>query len=849
MYSSFPTTGSLCLLYALCVSPQVFAYQDHPVEIVEVTAPAIEISAGGSIEADTYYDAQQIEALGASTLEELLEELEPDVASVRGRQSGKPVVLVNGRRIASFVEIRSYPPEAVKGIEIYPEEVALRHGYRANQKVVNILLLSEFAATALRGNTKTPQENGGESVKVSADYLRLQFDQRLSVDLRVEHQNRILESERSVPERAQVIPFSLEGNLRSPDGGEIDAALSALAGETVTATTLPENAAAAPLSLAALVPFANNPVRSNTQDYRTLRPDRENVTTGLSYSHPLGELLLATVSGSYERTNENAYLGLPGYTRYIRADNAFSPFDDTVILNRLSSHTGPLQRDQHSDVYTLNGSLAATHSGWSWSWLTNVTLTQRETITDRNLQSATLPEDTNPFANLEQYLQLRTDRQDSEVRDYETHLVLNGTVGDLPHGPLSGALTGSFTRNEQRNTTSNTAADSTKRLTRNLAQARATLDAPLLNDESWGELSANLNASISHYSDFDQITTFGFGLNWKPSSTLRFLMTYSAEEGAPSISQLSDPQLLTSDLSVYDFVNDESVRATRISGGNPALQPDKRKVWRFGARLQPLEAHDLNLKLDWIDRTTDQPIDTFPSPSQEIEAAFPERFTRDSSGTLVAFDTRPINLHSEHTSEIRWGIRYTRPLYRAASSGAAGKNGAATQKGGKRRRAGQGRLVFALDHTWTVKDELVIAPGLEAIDYVGHNTQGRGRGGAEHELTARMNYYYRGKGLRMIAKWQDAISSVPNADGSSDLKQAELYTLNLTAFYLFTPVSKAAQRFNSLKGLRVSLSLDNIFNDKPKVRDSNGLAPAGMSGDELDPFGRTLKLEIRKLLK
>lgn len=847
----------LFLLVLLGAASEAPAEEGRTIEVVEVTASSTDMSAGGDIGADEYYDAAQIEAFGASTLEELLEELAPDVASVRGRLSGKPVVLVNGRRIASFTGIRRYPPEAVKSIEVFPEEVALRHGYRANQKVINIQLRPRFRATTLRGSAQIAEGNEGAAGKASADYLRLKLDNRLSFDLEAATQNDILESDRSVPARLQGRPFSLEGNLRSPGGGEIDAVLSALAGETVTTATLPEHTGHAPLTLASLLPTANSPLRSDTQDYRSLAPQRQKLSSGVSYSFPINERLLATVSGSFEQSDQTSFLDLPRYSLLIPADDPFSPFGRTVELNRFSQFSGPLKREQDSDVYTLSADVAATYKGWTWSWITNLKRTERTTTTDRGVTVDTLPAGNNPFGDISGFLQLQTDRQDSEIHNYETLFLVDGSIGELPQGPISVALSGAFTRNEQRHKTSNLFAsnspnnspDGSRRLERRVSQLRANISAPLLHGKRSGKLSANLNGEFSHYSDFDQITAFGAVLNWRLKNRLSFLLSYSREEGAPDVAKLGDPLLLTPNQSVYDFANNTSVSATRVSGGNPALKPDTQEIWRAGIRVQPFKKHDLSFRVDWVDRTTNEPIDGFPTPSEEIEAVFPERFIRGGAGNLQGFDTRPINLHLERTKEVSSGFRYKRAGTKNFRRGKHATRATNTAAAGKPRRADKGNLTFALDHTWTLENELVIAPGLGAIDYVGRNTNGRGRGGAEHELNARFSYYRNGTGFRITAKWQDSVSTLPNADGISDLQQADLYTVNLTAFHLFRPASALVKRFRMLSGTRVRLNVDNVFNDKKDVRDRNGIAPAGRSGDELDPFGRTIKLEVRKMFR
>ena len=77
-------------------------------------------------------DEKDIQALGATTLADVLTQLAPQTGSGRGRVSGPPVILINGQRIGNFREMRNFPQEAIRRIEILPEEVALRFGFPAN---------------------------------------------------------------------------------------------------------------------------------------------------------------------------------------------------------------------------------------------------------------------------------------------------------------------------------------------------------------------------------------------------------------------------------------------------------------------------------------------------------------------------------------------------------------------------------------------------------------------------------------------------------------------------------------------------------------------------------------------
>jgi hypothetical protein len=69
-------------------------------------------------------------------------------------------MLVNGVRISSFREIRSYPPEAIQKVEVFPEEVAQRYGYSPDQRVVNIILKRNFSSREVEVEYGQPWEGG-----------------------------------------------------------------------------------------------------------------------------------------------------------------------------------------------------------------------------------------------------------------------------------------------------------------------------------------------------------------------------------------------------------------------------------------------------------------------------------------------------------------------------------------------------------------------------------------------------------------------------------------------------------------------------------------------------------------
>ena len=114
----------------------------------------------GDIPPENVLGSRDVRATGATDINELLEALSPQIGSARGRGGERPILLLNGQRVSSFREMRDIPTEAIERVEILPEEVALKYGYRADQRVVNIVLRERFRSTVARLEGTTSTEGG-----------------------------------------------------------------------------------------------------------------------------------------------------------------------------------------------------------------------------------------------------------------------------------------------------------------------------------------------------------------------------------------------------------------------------------------------------------------------------------------------------------------------------------------------------------------------------------------------------------------------------------------------------------------------------------------------------------------
>ena len=140
------SSGIAIVLAGTAISNASAAESVGETQAIVVTAPRLKGSAVGDIPPEVTLDSADIQSLGASTVAELIGLLSTQTRSGQGRGGEAPVVLLDGRRISGFAEVRDLPPEAVARVEILPEEVALKYGYAATQRVVNIVIVDRFKA-------------------------------------------------------------------------------------------------------------------------------------------------------------------------------------------------------------------------------------------------------------------------------------------------------------------------------------------------------------------------------------------------------------------------------------------------------------------------------------------------------------------------------------------------------------------------------------------------------------------------------------------------------------------------------------------------------------------------------
>ncbi|WP_085340831.1 TonB-dependent receptor [Aquidulcibacter paucihalophilus] len=174
---------------ALCLSlgiPNLSAAQSTPaslqadpaMEVVVVRGSRLPESVPGDVKPELVVGTFEIRTTGATTLPELLVTLLPQTQSGVRRGDNKPILLVNGRRIADFSEIRAIPVRAIRRVEVYPEDVALRYGFPADQKVVNLILFGKFSITGITGGIGQSADAERETYDLVLDSTKIDTNGR-----------------------------------------------------------------------------------------------------------------------------------------------------------------------------------------------------------------------------------------------------------------------------------------------------------------------------------------------------------------------------------------------------------------------------------------------------------------------------------------------------------------------------------------------------------------------------------------------------------------------------------------------------------------------------------------------
>ena len=235
-----------------------------------------------------------------------------------------------------------------------------------------------------------------------------------------------------------------------------------------------------------------------------------------------------------------------------------------------------------------------------------------------------------------------------------------------------------------------------------------------------------------------------------------------------------------------------------------------------------------------------------PSASTPVDlAALPERIRERLTGPDGQIDEARLNeLRSRVCASPQAGEDGAETRT-AGSSGAGearggGRRGGGGGRGGRGGGDGQGRWNLSLYHTIELENSALIAPGIPELDLLNGDALS-GSGISRHNFTMEGGLFHKGMGLRLSG----------NYASGTDVDTLTFHDLATFDLRLFMNLEEqkwlTGETPGFFKGARLSLRVDNIFDARQRVTDENGIVPLGYQPDLVDPLGRVVSLELRKV--
>jgi hypothetical protein len=763
-------------------------------EEIVVTGARPRGSVIGDIPPENTLDARDVRATGATNINELLSAIAPQIGSAQGRGGERPVLLLNGQRISSFRELRDIPTEAIQRLDILPEEVALKYGYRADQKVVNIVLRQRFRSTVAQVGAGASTDGGYANGVADLTRLMIQRNGRTTINLHAEGNGMLTEAERDIlltqapvggtAEQSQAAR-SLVGRKRDVRGS---ATFNRQLSDDVSATLNTELEHVEGRSLIGLNPSLLEPLARNTRS--------DSAHAGLALNGTTKSQWRWTLTGNadLDRNVTNTDRDNVDFPRE-RARSTSASGDLTATAN---GTLFALPAGNASTTLTLAGStvhLDSSRTRLGVRSATELSRTTGEAGVNFDLPVSRRNRDFSALGNLT----LNANAEADQLSDFGTLTTIGAGANWSPAERLS--FITSWTR-EDGAPSINQLGDPVLETPGSRIFDFTTGQTVLVTAITGG--NPNLES--------DSRTVWKLGGYWQP---------------------LKDTDLRLR----ADFVRSTIDRPIATVTATPTVEAafPGRFVRNGAGQLVSIDLRPINFdeaRKDTLRLGFDfsKPLKSRP-PSQAVIDQFRRQFglaPRTAQGANAAGGQQA-------------GARGNTGGQGGGFSGRRGGFGGGGFGGGNAR----GRLQFSLTDTITLVDKVRIGPGLPELDFLRGDAAGSSGGTPRHRVESQLGYFNNGLGARLSGNWRSG-TTVDTLTGDN-LRFSPLATFDLRLFANPGDIPEIALKHPWLRGTQVRLEVENLFNSRPRVRDAAGNVPLNYQPGLLDPLGRTIMISFRKL--
>ncbi|MGX7895007.1 hypothetical protein [Tsuneonella sp. HG222] len=806
-------------------------------QIVVIGQRAI-VAALSDVAVERTYTSDEVESYAVSTIGEVIEILR------RQNNDRDPAILVNGQPVRDLGDVANLPMEAIARVEQLPRGAAQRMNGGASERVYNLVLRPSVRTVTLSGNRETATEGGWASTRGEVIWTFIKGKDRANFSFKVNDSDPLREAERPdfVP-RTELYPFSPTGNLTPAAGLQIDPALSAAFGQPVTIVALAGGDVRP--TIQSLLQGANRTNPSVLSNYATLRGESKSYEMTLSGNKTLADWASVSFNGRLGWLRGDFVTGLPSARFLIPSTNPFTPLSQPAYIS-VSDSDRPLHSVSRNRQASFSTTASLTWGKWHATILGQVTSGQRSFLTQfsgppvgGNVIAVANPFDGSLPGLLGVTSRITTGKSGSQ----QVSADMQGPVGRLWAGDVQARFGLSA---QWSNITTQDPLNGARTFAQHVYTAKAGITVPLTGGEE-GILGLVGNSDIavdigrSDAGRFGKLERYAVAFNWSPLPWARISASESSEEHAVSAELAGAPQSVTPDSPFFDPVAGKTVYVTTIYGGGGQLANDRYRMRMLSLNLSPYEKYRAQLSADYFVTDIDNQLGALPPPSSAIVAAFPDRFVRDASGTLVLVDNRSVNFARQRTSQLRLGTAWSIPLAKGRFVPADPAVASSVP-----RSVPDLILQVNASHTFTLASKTVIREGLPEVDLLDGGAIGLGGAGTVRNASdLSLSLARGGTGAQFNARRRGVSYLAIGSAATPDLLTfGSLVTMDAK---VFADLGQLLPESRLLRRTRASLSFTNVLNRRQTVSNNAGQVPQSYQPIYRDPIGRTVSVELRKV--
>ena len=682
----------LAISLAIAAAFPSLAHAEEDMLRVNVTGSNIRVSEKEGASAVQVITAKELKASGKTSVSDVLRAISANSGnsyneqytgsfsagtsglSLRGIGQQNTLILVNGRRVASyataqdlqqtFVDLNSLPMAAVQRIEVLKDGASSVYGSDAVAGVVNIILYKEFTGTDITAQWGGSTQGTGQHEKSAAlqtGFGKLEED-GYSVVFSVDAQQRDKLQQSDVA-------WLRDADFRKQQRGSLGWNVTNYAGTDPTQTL---GGVRGPLQL---VPYsAINPdgagqvLAYNPSPYETLIPGIQRIQSSLRGTVKLNADTEAYVDllHSYSRADQTFSAPLT-VSSSLRAWNNGTKRLDTIPVVLPVGHPnnpgatplpftatlfdlGPRLKQDKVTFYRALAGVKGTLAGWDWDTAvahssSKLEETVQNFVNRYEFQKVLADGSYNFFDPSQNSEAVRNRLRLSTLRPAESTLdTLDFSaakdIWNLPAGPL-GFAAGFQWRREKMDSQTSTAVLSGTELrpalniiegSRSVSALFAEFNVPVVKN-----LSVNVAGRADHYSDFGNAFSPKASARYQAAPWLLLRGTVSRAFRAPSLPEITDSTAVsyTGVIDPRDPLTPTLSRGvTVITIANPALRPERSKNLNLGGVISPTSSSSIGL--DYYRIRQEGVIGTESATTTlDNELTSPEKVARGADGRIT----------------------------------------------------------------------------------------------------------------------------------------------------------------------------------------------------------------------